>query len=442
MQALKLLQHLLNDDEAGRNVKVIWYELLAADDAVAAFTRLNIGKIPLSEAELIRALFLRRAAQDDPTGNLSMRISYEWDQIEKRLQDDAVWYFLQNADFGDENRIGLIFRLIAQIAGRVVSGEDYGIFFHFVDLLKPEQSAENEWQRVKKIFMALEEWYEDRYLFHVLGFILNSAGGTADTIAKLLADSQRLSKDHFSRSLRDRVYRILLSGNLQATTPAEIQEEIGNLCQTVSYANSQKVRSILLLFNLATLLDDPRSNIRFQFDSFKREQWDIEHIRSVSGDRPSRPRAQEEWLNHCLEFLRTAKGEFELALAHRIQSYLAPNADQGNISTFEEIDAAILAYFNEAAEGPDHELANLSLLDSRTNRGYRNAIFAVKRDVLLKHDRSGIFVPLCTRNVFLKYYSRVVGNVMFWNEEDARDYLDAISKTLTRFFNPHGATEQ
>ena len=64
MQALKLLQHLLNDDEAGRNVKVIWYELTPGDDAVAAFTRLNIGKIPLSEAELVRALFLRRAARE------------------------------------------------------------------------------------------------------------------------------------------------------------------------------------------------------------------------------------------------------------------------------------------------------------------------------------------------------------------------------------------
>ena len=46
MHALKLLQHLLNDDEAGRNVKVIWYQLAPGDDPVAAFTRLNVGKIP------------------------------------------------------------------------------------------------------------------------------------------------------------------------------------------------------------------------------------------------------------------------------------------------------------------------------------------------------------------------------------------------------------
>ena len=232
---------------------------------------------------------------------------------------------------------------------------------------------------------------------------------------------------------------MVLGEELAAFSPKELGEEIVNLCRTVSYGNGWKVRSLLLLFNLATLLEDARSNIRFQFDSFKRESWDIEHIRSVSDERPSRPRPQNEWLHHCFEFLRTADGETERALADRIATYLDPNAEPESRDTFEEIDGKILSYFNEAVDGPDHDLANLTLLDSRTNRGYRNAVFAVKRDLLLKHDRSGIFVPLCTRNVFLKCYSRTVGNVMFWTNEDARDYLNAISGTLTRFFLGQGA---
>jgi hypothetical protein len=440
MHALKLLQHLLNDDEAGRNVKVIWYELVPTDDPVAAFTRLNVGKIPLTEAELVRALFLRRATQDDKTGNLSLRIAYEWDQIEKRLQDDSVWYFLQNADLDDANRIGLVFRLAARMQGNAVSGEDYPVFSHFSDLLSLELSAEIEWRKVKDIFMALEEWYEDRYLFHVLGFILNQTGGGLSTITEMLEDSQTSSKHDFSRSLRHRVYRMMLGNDLSAITKNELWEEIANLCRTVDYVNAPKVRSLLLLFNLATLLEDPRSNIRFQFDSFKRESWDIEHIRSVSDERPSRPQAQEEWLNHCLTFLRSATGEAEQALSESIAAYLDPKNEPGNEATFEEIDGEILSFFHEVAA--DHDLANLTLLDSRTNRGYQNAVFAVKRSVLLKNDRSGIFVPLCTRNVFLKCYSHTVGNVLFWTEQDAQDYLDAISGTLTQFFLGQGGASQ
>lgn len=64
-----------------------------------------------------------------------------------------------------------------------------------------------------------------------------------------------------------------------------------------------RIRAWLLLFNLATLLQDERSNLRFQFDSFKTQCWDIEHIRSVSDDRPGRPDTQKTWLEHCLRFL-------------------------------------------------------------------------------------------------------------------------------------------
>ena len=67
-------------------------------------------------------------------------------------------------------------------------------------------------------------------------------------------------------------------------------------------------------------------------------------------------------------------------------------------------------------------------------------MFAVKREQLLLRDRAGVFVPLCTRNVFLKCYSREVGNVMFWTNDDARDYVDVITRTLTQFFVGEAAT--
>ncbi len=108
--ALKLLQHLLADEEIGHNVKVIWYELTAQDDAVAAFTRLNVGKIPLTESELIRAVFLRKAGKEGTTSQL--HIAYQWDRIEQRLQHDPFWFFLQNSG-ARTNRIGLVFDLVA-----------------------------------------------------------------------------------------------------------------------------------------------------------------------------------------------------------------------------------------------------------------------------------------------------------------------------------------
>ncbi|RYG99295.1 MAG: DUF262 domain-containing protein, partial [Alphaproteobacteria bacterium] len=61
-------------------VKIIWFQLSPEDNAVAAFTRLNVGKIPLTNGELIRALFLKRG-KDKAAGALQLRIAHEWDTI-------------------------------------------------------------------------------------------------------------------------------------------------------------------------------------------------------------------------------------------------------------------------------------------------------------------------------------------------------------------------
>jgi len=80
----------------------------------------------------------------------------------------------------------------------------------------------------------------------------------------------------------------------------------------------------------------------------------------------------------------------------------------------------------------------LTLLDSNTNRSYKNAVYAVKRKRLLELDQAGTFVPLCTRNVFLKCYSPKATNLLFWEDEDREAYLEVIVQTLVKFFMEGG----
>lgn len=46
-------------------IKFIWYELREEDDEIKAFQRLNSGQIPLTNAELIKALFLHNAKENE-----------------------------------------------------------------------------------------------------------------------------------------------------------------------------------------------------------------------------------------------------------------------------------------------------------------------------------------------------------------------------------------
>ena len=119
-----------------------------------------------------------------------------------------------------------------------------------------------------------------------------------------------------------------------------------------------------------------------------------------------------------------------------INAFIKQSKKADSNEAFEVLYKKLLAFFQENDEAPtDNGISNLTLLDKATNRSYKNAVFAVKRKAVLALDQSGIFVPLCTRNVFLKCYSPQVDNVMFWSKNDREAYLAEITRALVGFFS-------
>ena len=99
-------------------VKIIWYETTDSD-SIDIFTRLNSGKIPLTNAELIKALFLNCSnfvnADEVKLGLIQREIASEWDRIEYALQDDSLWYFINKNENKLATRIEFIFNLMYQM---------------------------------------------------------------------------------------------------------------------------------------------------------------------------------------------------------------------------------------------------------------------------------------------------------------------------------------
>ena len=413
--------------------KVIWYEIAETEHPVDVFTRLNVGKIPLTNDELIRALFLKRSSGDETESqSLQTLIAYEWDHIEKTLQSDAFWYFVSNDLDRAQNRIGLLFELVANADSipEEFKNDPYGIFFTFGRRLKQSGvTLEGEWRKIKQAFLLLEEWYEDRVLFHMVGYLV-SQDLSLNAIRELSGNS---SKSTFQQRLRHEIFT--KSIDPKATWPLgepKVREQVDDRLNTLKYP-SPRIKSLLLLFNVATLLQNTRSNLRFQFDSFKNGSWNIEHVRSVAADKPERHFERIKWLETCCRYLESIRAEPEIQ--DDIKLFMArPQAEATN-EIFDPLYDRVIAYFKEdTEESADHSIANLALLDEHTNKSYKNAVFAVKRQRLLQLDQAGIFVPLCTRNVFLKCYSPEVDNMIFWGEEDCNGYLKVMTETLTSFF--------
>lgn len=80
-----------------------------------------------------------------------------------------------------------------------------------------------------------------------------------------------------------------------------------------------------------------------------------------------------------------------------------------------------------------NNIGNLTLLDSKINRSYKNAFFPIKRAIIIEEDSKGNFIPPATKNVFLKQYSNKLSDMMNWTEDDIKAYENEIIKLLEKY---------
>lgn len=113
----EIIKYILLD---GEKVQFIWYEPSDNANPIEIFTRINIGKIPLTNSELIKALFLQKANfiydenfDEALYEHTQIEIASEWDYIENTLQDNRFWGFINNDMDKEYNRIDYIFEIVS-----------------------------------------------------------------------------------------------------------------------------------------------------------------------------------------------------------------------------------------------------------------------------------------------------------------------------------------
>ena len=460
------------DEEGGNNVRVIWYEVDEDDsnNTIDVFTRLNIGKIPLTNSELIRALFLQKSnfgtANVDLMNIKQTGIASEWDAIEQELQNDSFWFFIYNKGNPIEydNRIEYIFDLMKK---RTKEKEDkYYTFNRFSEMIpennKDQKVIEDIWNEINDYFLTFEEWYENRKFYHYIGYMINFIDkGSNDaeytqkiieTVTSLKDMMKTVSKNKFIAYLEEKIKEmVVLNYDLE-----ELEYKKGTL-----------VRKILLLFNIETILTSLKSDVRFPFDKYKLNNWDIEHIcpsNTPTEETFQTPEKKKAWLNdifiyftgkdinmlYSADDIEKEKAELANIVAQlddtiknkicvdttKLYEKIEKNSKDITIKDdFEALFKFIQNHFEEdkIEEDTKNKIHNLTLLDSSTNRSYGNAFFPIKRKKIIDNDRKGLFIPITTKNVFLKYYSLKQSENLYWATSDAEDYLNAMKMTLKEF---------
>lgn len=453
-----------------RQVKVIWYAIDENSEdlqSINLFNRLNKGKIPLTNAELIKALFIMDYeihSADNPFA--ADQLAMEWNEMEKKFQNDNFWYFINGKDQGTQTRIDLLFDFVTCRTETEDADYSYREFQKLYDSCRSQErglpcgelspwtvgikNMQDAWKQIRTAYDRLVAWYEDDLYYHYVGYLV-AIGFSPRQIynhleqAKIIR-AQEMPDNEWTIQDTELLLRQLMMTKFKIDKKYLTKEQIDEL----EYG-SEFVQRLLLLFNIESCRKG--HNIRFSFDEYNKKGWDIEHVDSQNDATLQEKEDRMRWLEQVKFILELEGTERSLELAHTCGSYIDTFTTQGrvNASIYYEFYRTINKYYsrerNEKEEDVDlaakkkDSISNLTLLDSSTNREYKDAPFAFKRYYLLKKDKEGdSFIPICTRNLFLKYYSNSNNgatylDIMRWYSADREDYLKAMHEVVDPIFD-------
>lgn len=400
------------------NVKILWYEAPEDVDSTDLFTRLNVGRIPLTDAELVKALLMSRGHAGEGQTDRALEMSTHWDGIERDLRVPDVWSFVSGKANGEATHVSL---LLDTLAGGS-RGRERPLFQTFESLRgRIEENPQGFWRDVVDLHSLVLGWYEDRDLFHKVGFLI-AVGRTFEELVEL---SHGKGRSAFEFVL-DREIRT----NLGLTT-----EGLADLTYT-----SRKTSDVLLLMNTETIRAMQDSSERYSFRAHAAGLWSLEHIHAQNAEPLNTAEQWRAWLefhHNALADVPDVHEGHRVDLLGRIRDALATEVTRQSFNALEKELTAVFSPADEPGIGDVDSIANLALLDHRDNAALSNSVFEVKRRDVIRRDKAGSYIPACTRNVFLKYYTEN-GNqqLHFWSSADRQAYLAAIQRAIQHYLLP------
>lgn len=438
---------LKNYDKTRKYMGCIWYEVKDESSSEKdIFTRVNSGKIPLTDAELIKARILNiknftsgvKATQDE--------IANEWDNIEYDLQNEEFFGFLVQNGKKYTNKIELLFEIYCKNSNYSESGEH--AIFDFINQKLENKNNIEFWKEIKNIYLTLKSWFNDPELYNLIGFMLNVG---IKKISEIYKESKDTAKKEFKAFCKNEIKEKFFKNEDIEKTISELHYE----------STRTETQSILLLFNVITYNTTKQ---RFSFARYKSEKWSLEHIHPQhdSVDDLVETITDDKQRKDYIELAKKAFRDRDDRDRDRFGEYDISNKKDKNeknkefksivskieqayenlFKNNEKCDEAYKIDENKIDEKQEHLIGNLALLKCKDNSALSNSVFPVKRDKIKDMDLKGEFIPICTKNAFMKYYSGVSADNFQWTKEDFEKYKSAIVKSIADFFGIKGVENE
>lgn len=458
-------------------------EMNIDDDEAKTFQNINQGRIPLSCSELIKALFLghifeshkidnncRFAYSSDGYGlfipidpikerqsltRLQNIIAKEWDDIETVLMHDEFYSFVCPEKDRSINRMDFLFEVVCgnEKYKKYKTDDPFNAIYERIKDDKKSNIVDTIshcWNEVVKCFNRMQKLYYDFDAYHLVGFCICEDIGISEDFYKYCNEDEKL--DEFKTAIRVKIKGKVLSG-LKT-------DDLDEWLKGLRYKeNKGQIKLILLLHNLQSYSYE---KIRFPFNLYDGgKNYDIEHIHATAEEKADK-KSRYEWFetnhNDIKKNIKKLEDPNLITLFDSFEEAYGEKKSDKKLDKFKNDkefnklrDIMIIDNFDndDAKEyfSTKDGIWNLCLLDSTTNRTYKNSLFITKREMILKKakgemDKEYYVYPLllCTERIFLKFYSNVDSddNLNFWTKNNREAYLKDISKKVTEFLKLKG----
>lgn len=448
---ISVYYELLNSKKSSnKSVQVLWYQLSnKIDNSTREFQKINTGKIKLTNAELIKGLFLlkRNFSSESKLAQLAL----EWEFIENTLQSNKFWFFIQKNDKNISNRIDFIFSTLYKIEQlrnidetnieeklkdlkRLIEDEKQSVTFRYYFNKFEGLSGENlnneidlAWKDVMNLFRILDDWFNSPLYYNYIGFLSQCGEDISRLIYKFSLLPEESYRNEFQSYLEDRIKYYLKGIDYDNSSNKIITQYDSN--------NTYLIRRLLLAFNIEILNEQNKKlNIyseiyKFPFDLLNSQEWDIEHIDSVKANELKSNDDKISWIKTAMGDLKELDDVKKKEINKRLNSYSSSedlNLIIEEIKQFAKED-------EEEQDSDKNSIGNLTLLDSKTNRSYGNSLFCTKRRIILNKIKNGLYVPVGTKYIFAKLFDEYGTNRNTWTKDDMEKYHKYIIEKISKY---------
>ena len=437
-------------DTKGGSVQVLWYEIAEEKEKsdIKEFQKINTGKIRLTDAELIKGLFLlRRNFTDGDKYIKQSELALEWEFIENTLHANNFWYFLQKKGSDMPNRIDLLFNLIykkqmlkdvaeeewedklKEIDEKLQDTRQSEIFRFYYNRFEGKLGEELQhevaeaWCEVMELFRTLDDWFCSPTTYNYIGLLSQCGEDLCRLVLFFDQMSETACREEFVDYLKSRI-----SYHLRGVKVDTEKRRILN-----EYKEHDNIYKILLTLNIHLLNEQNRllaseSDVyKFPFDVLSAQNWDIEHVDSFHTNALKRDADKEEWI-------RTAMDDRSEELSDEEKVLVTQKLEEKGL------DEAINILKKNAQEVEadaeiKNSIGNLTLLDAETNRSYGNSLFCTKRRIIIERIKQGVFVPVATQYIFAKFFDKKGTNRSLWTQEDMEAYHQYVYDIITNYLS-------